>query len=485
MNRWAVSQPPSLKTNRFEQALRKVLLPLGLVYRYHEGQYLVGVADPSSALFPMLAETYEYRPQNLSPQELLPLLPERLQNYVRVIEKRNLMIIEAPRDMAHRIIQQLQQSDEPVPQVLLEAMVCVFNPNRKFNFNAELRQSLNLDGTDVLDIGTLGLAVTGFISPIGLENAFSDFARTSTFLRLLAQEGYVTIRATPRVMAKDGREGEHFYPARNLFRPAACQCRHHLPAGRAKGRRRNRTRHRSGHPRRTTVTVTIERAEVSEDIREIEGNTVNLLSQFPLINRRQVSTTVHVKDGQTIVIGGLMQRQTVDRLSEVPYLSAIPVLGKLFERIEQEDEAAEVAIFISPRIIHPNQCNEACPTGPVGTHFADQYPASGPAGPPIGGPHLAPQIGPGPSTHQPPAPGYMPSVQPQPIQPPTGPAPSAGPQMPSPRLAPPADDPPPDNIPQPSPTVPPTPNTSAIPQTQLRFVLPKPAINTSTPEPSP
>ncbi|MFM9959869.1 MAG: hypothetical protein ACKV2Q_01440 [Planctomycetaceae bacterium] len=42
--------------------------------------------------------------------------------------------------------------------------------------------------------------------PTGAAGAFSDFALTSAYLKLLAQEGYVTIRAAPRVMAKDGEK---------------------------------------------------------------------------------------------------------------------------------------------------------------------------------------------------------------------------------------------------------------------------------------
>jgi type II secretory pathway component HofQ len=58
-----------------------------------------------------------------------------------------------------------------------------------------------------------------------------------------------------------------------------------------------------------------------------------------------------VRDGHTIVIGGLVQRQTVDRITKVPYLSRIPLLGKLFQTIEKQEQDAEVAIFITPRIV--------------------------------------------------------------------------------------------------------------------------------------
>ncbi|MCA9080338.1 MAG: hypothetical protein KDA58_07245 [Planctomycetaceae bacterium] len=343
-----------IENEPFEFALRKLLLPLGLIYRYRDGQYLIGSTDPTTAMFPLLAETREFRPLHLAPQELLPLLPERLQQYVRVVEKRNLMIVEAPPDVTETILQQLQQADEPVPQVVLEAIVCVFQPDEKFQFNINGGHSLVLNGQEVLNLGLTGLAMTGNGSPIGVSNAFSDFAVTSTFLRLLAQEGYVTIRAAPRVMAKDGEKAtisisrETFFSTQPLNADIVfTQNIKQVDAG--------ITLDIVPVIRGDNVTVTIEKAEVSENITQSDVNE-DLTSPFPLINRRQVATTVHVKDGETIVIGGLTQRQTIDRISQIPVLCNIPGLGKLFQRIEKEDAEAEVAIFISPKIIRSPHC---------------------------------------------------------------------------------------------------------------------------------
>jgi type IV pilus assembly protein PilQ len=99
------------------------------------------------------------------------------------------------------------------------------------------------------------------------------------------------------------------------------------------------------------VTIEIEKAEVSEDIRN--ANTELALNPYPIINRRSVSTTVHVKDGKTIVIGGLVQQETIDRVNSVPGLSSIPLLGYLFESKQRQTREADVVIFISPRIVKP------------------------------------------------------------------------------------------------------------------------------------
>jgi type II secretory pathway component GspD/PulD (secretin) len=90
---------------------------------------------------------------------------------------------------------------------------------------------------------------------------------------------------------------------------------------------------------------------VSEDIRTSDSRSELTANPYPIINRRVVSTDVNVRDGQTIVIGGLVQRQTVDRINRIPGLSRIPIAGKLFQTIEKQEQDVEVAIFISPRIV--------------------------------------------------------------------------------------------------------------------------------------
>ena len=97
----------------------------------------------------------------------------------------------------------------------------------------------------------------------------------------------------------------------------------------------------------------IDKAEVSEDIRTSSINTDITENPFPSINRRTVSTTVHVKDGETIVIGGLVQRQTVDRVAQIPVLGSLPGVGRMFQTIESTQQDAEVVIFISPKLVKP------------------------------------------------------------------------------------------------------------------------------------
>ncbi len=344
-----------IKDASFEQALEMLLLPLGLVYVQHEGTYLVSPADPESPLFNMISTRQQYSPRNHPPTKLAALVPRRLSQFFQLSDDRNLIVIEAPQKIGEDLLNRLQELDQPVQQVVLEAIVCVSAPDSGFRFGFDWNHTLQLNNVDQVKVGLTGLAFNGAASKYGVNNAFDDFAVTSAFVQSLAANGYVTIRAAPRVTAKDGEkasiaiERETFFSlqptnANLLFRQDVQK----VDAG--------INLMITPHIRGDMITVEIERAEVSEDIRTNNAATAQNNNTFPTINRRIVSTKVDVQDGRTIVIGGLVQRQTVERVSKVPFLGSLPGIGGLFRTVEKQDQDNEVAIFISPRIVRDPYC---------------------------------------------------------------------------------------------------------------------------------
>ena len=65
---------------------------------------------------------------------------------------------------------------------------------------------------------------------------------------------------------------------------------------------------------------------------------------------RSAETRVAVRDGQTIVIGGLIEDQETDTVRKVPLLGDIPVAGNLFKRTIKEKRKTELLIFLTPRV---------------------------------------------------------------------------------------------------------------------------------------
>ncbi|WP_428819817.1 type IV pilus secretin PilQ [Microbulbifer sp. MCCC 1A16149] len=74
-------------------------------------------------------------------------------------------------------------------------------------------------------------------------------------------------------------------------------------------------------------------------------------AQIPAINVNSLQTKVLVANGETIVLGGIFEAQTLEGETKVPFLGDIPFLGHLFKRTSREEDKRELLIFITPRIM--------------------------------------------------------------------------------------------------------------------------------------
>ena len=71
----------------------------------------------------------------------------------------------------------------------------------------------------------------------------------------------------------------------------------------------------------------------------------------PTVDTRRADTKALIKDGQTIVIGGLRKRETIKDISKVPLLGDLPLVGGLFKSETESVEINELVIFITTRIV--------------------------------------------------------------------------------------------------------------------------------------
>jgi len=90
----------------------------------------------------------------------------------------------------------------------------------------------------------------------------------------------------------------------------------------------------------------------------VETGTVNVVKvgttqeyPQPIVDRREANTTLLIKNGQTVVLGGLRKKDVTKQVNKIPLLGDIPLVGLLF-RFEGEDTVtSELVVFITPRIV--------------------------------------------------------------------------------------------------------------------------------------
>jgi len=88
-----------------------------------------------------------------------------------------------------------------------------------------------------------------------------------------------------------------------------------------------------------------------------EVSTATAETQFgaPIISTREASTRLFARDGQTVVIGGLIDRQHEQTRSGIPVLKDIPVLGVLFGSREDRSIRSELFLFLTPHILETDE----------------------------------------------------------------------------------------------------------------------------------
>ena len=74
-------------------------------------------------------------------------------------------------------------------------------------------------------------------------------------------------------------------------------------------------------------------------------------TSVPIVTTTQAETSVTVKDGTTIIIGGLIKDQRTSTVDKIPILGDIPIVGKAFQRSVKEVAKQELAIFLTPHIV--------------------------------------------------------------------------------------------------------------------------------------
>jgi general secretion pathway protein D len=88
-------------------------------------------------------------------------------------------------------------------------------------------------------------------------------------------------------------------------------------------------------------------AQVYSAVSSVTGYTAS----YPNIAQRQASTTVTVRDGQSFVLGGLLEKNELNSLSKIPVLGDLPLIGSLFRVRHNSSSTDNLYIVVTPQII--------------------------------------------------------------------------------------------------------------------------------------
>lgn len=275
----------------------------------------------------------------------------------------NLLILTLEPSYKDIVEEFLERFDTPVPQVYIKARIVEVTLDSKLEYGA----SLFFDKSTALSSNpnTFFRSARTSFRPPSFSNAFQSEGNSGVGIRFddvtmdtgtltlqleaLQERGVANILSEPGVIAMQGQRATLITGEETPVAELTLRGTSETVTTRFKetGIRLDFT---PLHIGREFVKMRV-RPEVSS-ITGFITTTGNVTVQNPVIAQRNAETVVTVRDGMTLVIGGLYAVSEIRDKSGIPILGDLPVLGFLFSRTRIDKVKSELSFFITPYILH-------------------------------------------------------------------------------------------------------------------------------------
>ncbi len=318
-----------------EKALKMILMPGGYTFIKVDGFYFVGAPDPKNPAFRYLAQTKAIKPKYLKVDSIKNLIPSFYEPFLKIDTQNNLITITAPEQIIERFEEDLQKIDLAPKQVKVSVVVTEVSKDAMMDLGLDqlgysfgANQQFNENWST-----TLGL-ISGVLSV--QTNAFGTIVAR---LQALEEQHKATIKADPWIIVQENKPARLFVGQREIIiiQPEAG----------------------------TTTTQTVDvgvgldiTARVLKD-NELEIAVAPSVSHFSTAQmssslstkRSELSTTLCIQSGQTVVISGLTVQQSSNSYTGFPFLGNIPILRYLFGVKSDSENKRELVIFLSAEVL--------------------------------------------------------------------------------------------------------------------------------------
>ena len=266
-----------------------------------------------------------------------------------VVDKnRNLLLFRGSGKEWAEIRGVIEKLDKSVPSVLIEVLVAEvsLSDEEKTGFDFLLKGTLGSRGITAGTLGTLGVGAGG------LSFSLDSAGETRAMLNFFYKDDRVVIRSRPRLLVKSGET-------------ASIDVGNEIPVI---TQRSDSDTEIDGSTkvlqevtyRKTGVQLEIKPLvqanglvdlKISQQLSEARPGVATSLAGSPTILNRQISTSLTLKDGGSLLMGGLISGNQSSGVTGVPLLSNVPILGRLFRADSLQEDRTELLLMVTPYVV--------------------------------------------------------------------------------------------------------------------------------------
>ena len=266
-----------------------------------------------------------------------------------VVDKnRNLLLFRGSGKEWAELREVIGKLDRSVPSVLIEVLVAevTLSDEEKTGFDFLVKGALGSRGITVGTRGTLGVGAGG------LSFTLDSGGQTRAMLNFFRKDDRVVIRSRPRLLVKSGET-------------ASIDVGNEIPVI---TQRSNSDTEAEGSTnvlqevtyRKTGVQLEIKPLvqanglvdlQISQQLSEVLPGAATNLTGSPTILNRRISTSLTLKDGGSLLMGGLISGNQSAGMTGVPLLSDVPLLGRLFRADSLQEDRTELLVMVTPYVV--------------------------------------------------------------------------------------------------------------------------------------
>ena len=274
----------------------------------------------------------------------------------------NALVITATPEEYAAIVKVIEKLDIPREQVLVEVLIAEVSFTKTMELGVEWRVADDLDGEAIVFGGTtfgeFDQLVATFpavpsgglvVGAIGETISFGDFEfpNLGALITALKTDSDINILSTPTIVTTDNKEAEIIVGRTVPFTTGQKFDSNNNPVFTFDYRD-------VGLTLRITPQINSNgyvKMDIFSKLEALVETTLGIQELAPTTLKRQANTTVVVKDGYTVVIGGMIRDDKVENVSSVPILGSIPIIGALFRSQSTTTQKNNLLIFLTPHVI--------------------------------------------------------------------------------------------------------------------------------------